>query len=213
MKVNQHTALIGRNVILVPYRREHVEKYHAWMADPELRELTASEPLSLEEEYEMQRKWQEDEDKLTFIVLARDSETSSDESTPQTVLSEVDRDPSRMIGDVNLFFKGSSDDEDFEVEAEVMIAESKYRRRGYASEALQLILSFATSCDSPPMLPVAADKLVVRIGAGNAASVGLFAKLGFTVTKHVAVFDELEMRIVDARRKGEWVKGEIASFE
>ena len=32
------------------------------MKSPELQELTASEPLTLEEEYEMQKTWREDED-------------------------------------------------------------------------------------------------------------------------------------------------------
>lgn len=112
------------------------------MEDPQLRELTASEQLSLTEEYEMQCaclssffscrlskrpprgdscerlstntecipvKWQQDEDKLTFIIIdinlspthGRDfSEVSFEEL--YTHLSKS----SHMIGDVNVFFTG-----------------------------------------------------------------------------------------------------------
>ena len=47
-----------------------VPSYHNWMQDPEILELTASEPLSLEEEYEMQKSWQDSEDRISvhFVV-------------------------------------------------------------------------------------------------------------------------------------------------
>ena len=39
------------------------------MQDPELQEQTASEPLTLEEEYDMQRKWAEDEDSTYCVAF------------------------------------------------------------------------------------------------------------------------------------------------
>lgn len=71
MKQNANTKIEGEKVILVPYKREHVEQYHTWMQDPALQEATASEPLTIEEEYDMQQKWAQDEDKCTFILLDR----------------------------------------------------------------------------------------------------------------------------------------------
>lgn len=40
----------------------HAPQYNAWMQDPFLQEATASEPLTLQEEYEMQASWWADED-------------------------------------------------------------------------------------------------------------------------------------------------------
>lgn len=37
-------------------------RYHEWMSSPDLQQLTASEPLSLEHEYKMQSAWTTDED-------------------------------------------------------------------------------------------------------------------------------------------------------
>ena len=37
-------------------------RYHRWMRSTELQELTASEPLTLQEEYAMQQSWRDDDD-------------------------------------------------------------------------------------------------------------------------------------------------------
>ena len=64
---------------LVPYCTFHVRRYHTWMQDPSLLELTCSEALSLEEESQNQQSWRRDEAKLTFIILA--NEAHSDETS------------------------------------------------------------------------------------------------------------------------------------
>lgn len=57
MKDNINTKIIGERITLVPYRKEHVKKYHLWMQDEEILQATASEKLTLEEEYENQISW------------------------------------------------------------------------------------------------------------------------------------------------------------
>ena len=64
------------------------------------------------------------------------------------------------------------------------------------------MLSYATD-----VLPVPKERLVVRIGDKNEPSIRLFEKLGFTVTKRVAVFEEVELRYTAANATP-WVAGE-----
>ena len=55
MRENWNTMIEGTKVILVPYKKGHVEKYHGWMKSEELQELTGSEPLSLAMFYDLIR--------------------------------------------------------------------------------------------------------------------------------------------------------------
>ena len=47
-----------------------VFRYHDWMQSPELLEQTASERLTLDQEYEMQQSWFQDENS-NFIFLKK----------------------------------------------------------------------------------------------------------------------------------------------
>jgi len=135
-----------------------------------------------------------------------------------------------MIGDVNLFFKNSGEDPEFEVECEVMIAgscsarllclsltcgqirqpfaEPAYRGQRRAHAALALLLSYA--CDK---LGVGKGSFVARIGAANARSIALFSSLGFKVVRSISVFDEVEMRVLDTDDVAQnWPAGEVRGY-
>eukprot|EP00947_MAST-08B_sp_MAST-8B-sp1_P002736 g2736.t1 len=153
MRDNQHLALHSPLVTLVPYDRGHVAKYNQWMQDPWLQEMTASEPLTLEEEIAMQKDWRDDAGKCTFIIL--DAATSA------------------MVGDVNLYFESDSGRRVAEIE--VMIAEPAFRRRGMAEEALWMMMAYASG-------DLGTSRFVAKILQVNKASIALFtAKLGFEV--------------------------------
>ncbi|KDN48530.1 hypothetical protein K437DRAFT_293864 [Tilletiaria anomala UBC 951] len=139
MRDNEATVLVGEKCILVPYRRQHVQRYHEWMADPVLQQQTASEPLSLEQEYDMQASWHDDPDKLTFIILAKSPSldrrgNGGISGTDHAIASAAPSSPPSpsgpregesidewlqawpMCGDVNMFFQPASDDDAEEAE-------------------------------------------------------------------------------------------------
>ncbi|KZT18321.1 hypothetical protein NEOLEDRAFT_1143557 [Neolentinus lepideus HHB14362 ss-1] len=135
----------------------------------------------------MQRKWRDDDDKLTFIILSR---PPASELPPLTLPSFATDSAFPMIGDVNMFFKDPLDDDELEVEVEVMIAEPAYRLQGRARESLSLLIAYAAA----PPLSVPRPALVARIAESNTPSISLFEALGFRVVKTVEVFREVEMR-------------------
>ena len=169
MKANANVLLEGVQSSLVPYEKEHVETYHQWMLSEELQELTASEPLSLAEEYEMQKSWRDDEEKCTFIILDRSRDGC-------------------MCGDINLFFN-DHDDPRGTVEIDVMVAEEASRRKGIAREAVQMIASYANS-------ELGVKRFVAKILEKNAPSIALFQKMGFRLFKKLEWANEIHFEYV-----------------
>ncbi|KAK9820273.1 hypothetical protein WJX72_008468 [[Myrmecia] bisecta] len=171
MKDNYNTTVTGSLVKLVPYRPHHVERYHQWMQDPDLLEATASERLSLQEEYEMQQSWADDPKKCTFIIL--------DRARPDTAGTEEHG--GGMAGDVNVFLNDLDDPTVGEIE--VMVAEGGSRRKGVAFEALSMFMAYLAA-------HMELTRFRAKIGDSNASSLQLFRKLGFQQVSHSEVFRE-----------------------
>ncbi|KAM7297609.1 N-acetyltransferase 9-like protein isoform X1 [Ixodes scapularis] len=169
MRTNAKTEVWSEHLVLVPYQEKHVERYHEWMKDPHLQEMTASEPLSLADEYAMQKSWLEDDDKCTFIVLDRKQyEESSDEV-------------GAMIGDVNLFF--NNQDNNREAELEVMIAEPSNRGKGRGKEVLRLMMRYGIEV-------LCVGLFTAKIKLSNTVSRKLFESQGFILTSTSSIFQE-----------------------
>ena len=165
------------------------------MTDPNLLEATASEPLSLEEEYEMCDTWRDDVAKYTFIIYDDDMTSSpalSDAESEAYVSSNLNK----MVGDVNLFLSLDETVGDdgvtvissiLQAEVEIMIAEPSARRKGIALSAVQHMVSYGAS-----VLNV--KRFFVKISDSNLASMSMFRdKLGFTFVNYAECFKETEL--------------------
>eukprot|EP01096_Ripella_sp_DP13-Kostka_P014372 TRINITY_DN6468_c0_g1_i1.p2 TRINITY_DN6468_c0_g1~~TRINITY_DN6468_c0_g1_i1.p2 ORF type:complete len:192 (-),score=75.09 TRINITY_DN6468_c0_g1_i1:7-582(-) len=160
-------------VRLVPYEPQHVPKYNGWMKDQFLQETTASEPLSLEEEYQMQRNWEADQDKFTFLIVDKQRSENSVEG---------------MVGDINIFYHDEEDRTNAEID--VMIAEKDARGKGLGLESVIAMLRFAGE-------EMGIKSFEVKISFDNEASLHLFRdKLLFEEVSRSDVFEEITLRKV-----------------
>ncbi|KAL4890948.1 GNAT domain-containing protein [Aspergillus ambiguus] len=227
MLLNAETAISTSTVLLVPYSKWHVPRYHEWMKDEEIQEATASEPLSIEEEYTMQQSWRQDPDKLTFIVCLPTPSAQQAQGIPDPLSAEDDS-PERMVGDINLFLRvddGEEGDSDPQIigEIELMIAEKKNQRKGFGRAALLAFLRYIVDHEkdiltefvnrdtmASELLSTRASAawkfscLSVKIGQANVRSLALFESVRFAkVADEPNYFGEFELRRTDLGR--EWI--------
>ncbi|KAM1010346.1 hypothetical protein ACFX2C_045837 [Malus domestica] len=190
----EKVSLEGGRVILVPYMKEHVPKYHDWMKDPALLQATGSEPLTLDQEYQMQLTWTQDPNKQTFIVL--------DKQLVMGEFSHGEPHVEAMIGDVNLYMNDLDDPHMGEIE--IMIAEQKSRGKGLGKESALMMMAFAIE-------NLAIHIFRAKIGEQNGASLSLFRKLGFKEISRSEIFKEVTLELHVTKDKHEELL-QIGSF-
>ncbi|XP_050079117.1 alpha/beta-tubulin-N-acetyltransferase 9 [Anopheles maculipalpis] len=200
MKLNEHLQIVGKNVILVPYESKHVEKYHQWMKSEELQTLTASEPLTLEEEYQMQQSWRNDEDKCTFLILDRERfEQTKDEIEA-------------LVGDTNIFLQSNTEAEDTDPtdrrllgEIEIMIAEPSARGKRYGWEATLLMLVFGVE-------RLHLRQYIAITKDTNERAIRMFERMKFRETKRTPIFQEVSFGRPVEEDWIAWLKQEVGSY-
>ncbi|XP_057573223.1 alpha/beta-tubulin-N-acetyltransferase 9 isoform X4 [Hippopotamus amphibius kiboko] len=164
------------------------------MKSEELRRLTASEPLTLEQEYAMQRSWREDVDKCTFIVLAAEKWQAQPGTSEESC----------MAGDVNLFLTDIGDPSLGEIE--VMIAEPSCRGQGLGTEAVLMMMSYGVT-------KLGLTKFEAKIGQGNEPSIRMFRKLHFEQVAVSSVFQEVTLRLKMTEPERQWLFEQTSHVE
>lgn len=137
---------------LVNYEACHVPLYHAWITSPDLMRATATDYVTLDQEYAYQKQW----------------------STSPHYIRLIEAD-GVLVGDVNIFITTIDNHEQtgsvcVEGECNVMIAEEAYRRKGIAKEALKQAMASNNQI----------NVFKAVIGKDNVPSQALFRSLGFT---------------------------------
>ncbi|RKF63318.1 N-acetyltransferase 9-like protein [Erysiphe neolycopersici] len=199
MRINEGVAITNSKVLLVPYEMRHVPIYHEWMKSEEIRLATASEPLSLAEEYNMQKSWRNDRDKLTFIACKPNSRVE------KKITAGIQDSANLLLGDVNLFLSPAEEDPSSCIgELELMIAPLEYRRQGYGRAIILVFLYYLqthlheilTEYDSKNNVSLL--NLRVKINSENLKSIKLFESIGFLKADQAPnYFGELEFMIQD----------------
>ncbi|CAB4304538.1 unnamed protein product [Prunus armeniaca] len=208
-KEKDRVSLEGGRVILVPYMKEHVPKYHEWMQDPALLQATGSEPLTLDQEYQMQLTWTQDpnnsasqglifpgkkeegsigfglviESRLLLYWISSWLWANSTMGRPHV---------EAMVGDVNLYMNDLDDPQMAEIE--IMIAEPKSRGKGLGKESALMMMAFAVE-------NLGIHIFRAKIGELNGASLSLFRKLGFEETSYSEIFKEVTLELSVTKAK------------
>ncbi|XP_042490589.1 N-acetyltransferase 9-like isoform X1 [Macadamia integrifolia] len=145
--------------------------------------LTGSEPLTLDQEYDIQLSWNQDPNKQTFVVLDKqlvvgdffhgDPPVEGKSFRGQYVKEQtIHYTCVAMVGDVNIYMIDLEDTQLAEIE--IMIAEPKSHGKGLGEESILMVMTFAVENFGIHIFRV-------KMGESNTASLNLFRKLQVTL--------------------------------
>ncbi|XP_041342479.1 N-acetyltransferase 9 isoform X3 [Pyrgilauda ruficollis] len=166
------------------------------MQSEELQRLTASEPLSLEQEYEMQRSWRDDADSEHLGCFPREGGSECTFIVLDSARWPGQAEESSMVGDVNLFLTNAEDPTVGEIE--IMIAEPSCRGRGFGKEATLLMMAYGVR-------KLGITKFEAKIGQENEASICMFKKLHFKEVAVNSIFQEVTLRLDVSDQERQWL--------
>ena len=177
------------------------------MSNSQILELTASEQLTLDEEYENCESWRVDCSKYTFIIaVVGDVDVDDDVAVvdrPAILTASTIPKEYKLIGDVNFFLsypESEIDDNGVEVfpidghllkaELEIMIGDESQRCKGYSKAILKVMINYALE-----LFPTSLSSFFVKIGEDNVISQQLFKGLGFKEIEYVKCFREYTLAL------------------
>ncbi|NIG61418.1 N-acetyltransferase 9 [Pontoporia blainvillei] len=189
------------------------------MKSEELRRLTASEPLTLEQEYVMQHSWQEDAD--------------SEKWRPRAVLVMGGLIPEALLGSHPLLFpavKAPLEPQKVckkhfvkslgECTFIVLDAEKWQTQPGISEESCMAgdVNLFLTDLGDPALgeievMIAGLTKFEAKIGRGNEPSIRMFRKLHFEQVAVSSVFQEVTLRLTMSEPERRWLLEQTSHVE
>lgn len=145
-------TLEGKLVKLGPFTTNHVSTYHEWLNNSYIQDMTGTDKgLTFKKVAKMRDEIEEADDMAHYLIF--------------------DKETGKPIGDTDL--------RDIKLgkrvkkaESAVMIAEPEFRKKGYATEALNLILDYGFK-------NFGLNKVTAPVFYFNEPSIALYKKLGF----------------------------------
>jgi Acetyltransferase (GNAT) domain len=186
-----------------------------------IQEATASEPLTISQEYAMQESWRKDADKLTFIICQPLPVPEDKNPLPHSIQPEIHDHADRMIGDVNLFLSLIPDPDADTIpptnpppnnpdtnpippppvsvtgELEIMIAKPSLHRQGYGRASLLTFIHYIRTYQNAIVSEFlrhhhgTSNPAPITIQPPSTSSLKLSAKISASNTASLSLFSSL----------------------